>query len=138
MEKNERVYRKVIRIIVAEDHSTVRKGIVALIMESFPAAFITEAADGRELLEKLQLQQYDLVISDITMPHVTGLEALVQIKILFPGLPVLIISTHPEDQYALPVRKAGASGYICKEMLDEKLPQAIIDVCKKLNCPVNT
>ena len=81
--------------------------------------------DAEELIKKVMKEEWDVVISDLSMPGRTGLEALQQIKLHSPKLPVLILSMHPEDQYAIRVLKAGASGYLNKDMAPEELVNAI-------------
>lgn len=113
------------RILIADDHAIVRRGIKDIILEAFPTAEITEVADAEELIHKVIKQNWDVVISDLSMPGRTGLEALQQIKIHSPKLPVLILSMHSEDQYAIRVLKAGAAGYLNKDMAPEELINAI-------------
>jgi two-component system invasion response regulator UvrY len=116
---------KTLRILIADDHAIVRKGLVQLILEEFPSAGIKEVADAEELIKETHQSEWDLVICDLTMPGRSGLDALKQIKHSFPKLPVLIISMHPQDQYAVRVIKAGASGYLGKETVHEELIRAI-------------
>jgi two-component system invasion response regulator UvrY len=113
------------RILIADDHAIVRKGLRQLILEDFPSAEIGEVNDVEELISLVMKEKWDLVISDISMPGRSGLEALQQIKEIDPRLPVLIMSMHPEDQYALRVFKAGASGYLSKDAVHEELISAI-------------
>lgn len=114
-----------IRILIADDHTIVRKGIRQILAEEFPNAEIEEVADADELIKKVILLKWDVVISDLSMPGKSGLEALQHIKQLFPTLPVLILSIHPEEQYAIRVLKAGASGYLSKDTAPEELVIAI-------------
>ena len=112
-------------ILIADDHTIVRKGIKQIIMEEFIEAVIEEVADGNEMLHKIRSEKFDIVISDISMPGRSGLESLKQVKEEFPKLPVLILSMHSEDQYAIRVLKAGASGYLTKDSAPEELVKAI-------------
>jgi two-component system invasion response regulator UvrY len=89
-----------------------------------------EASDGHQLLSKIREQNYDVVILDISMPHMDGLDVLKQLKIEKPKLPVIVLSIHPEDQYALRVLKAGASGYVTKASAPDELINAIRKVCR--------
>ncbi len=113
------------RIILADDHSFIRLGLIQILKDEFPTAVITEVADGESLIKQVTLHDYDLVISDLDMPGRSGLEALEQIKIIKPDLPVLILSIYPEDLYAIRVLKAGASGYINKNAAPYELITAI-------------
>ncbi len=114
-----------LRIIIADDHSVVRKGIRQILVEEFPDAVIEEVPDAAMLINKVIQEEWDLVISDLSMPGRSGLEALPQIKQIRPYLPVLIMSIHSEDQYAVRVLKAGASGYLSKDLAPEELINAI-------------
>lgn len=113
------------RILIADDHAIVRKGLRQLILEEFPTAVIIEVGDVESLIAQVVKEEWDLIISDISMPGRSGLEALQQIKEIDPKIPVLIMSMHPEDQYALRVFKAGASGYLSKDAVHEELITAI-------------
>jgi two-component system invasion response regulator UvrY len=113
------------RILIADDHAIVRKGLIQLILEDMPSAEIVEVSDAEDLIKAVHKQDWDLVICDLTMPGRSGLDALKQIKQSKPRLPVLIISMHPQDQYAVRVLKAGASGYLGKDLVHEELMQAI-------------
>jgi two-component system invasion response regulator UvrY len=113
------------RIIIADDHAILRKGLRQLLQEEFPSAEIAETADSDDLLNRVLREQWDVVISDISMPGRGGLEVLQQIRLEFPKLPVLILSVHPEDQYAIRVLKAGASGYLSKESAQGEVVKAV-------------
>ena len=113
------------RILIADDHTVVRKGIIQIIQDDFAFAYIEEASSGEELIKKVLKQDWDIVITDITMGGQSGLDAMRQIKISKPQLPVLILSMHPEKEYAIRVLKAGASGYLNKETAPEELINAI-------------
>jgi len=114
-----------IRILIADDHSIVRKGLKQILIEEFPDARIEEVNDGIELLNKAREEAWDILISDITMPGRNGLEALKQLKVEYPNIPVLILSMHPEDQYAIRALRAGASGYLTKESASDELVIAV-------------
>ncbi len=114
-----------IRILIADDHTVVRKGLRQILLEGFPAAQIDEVADAEEMIKKVLSAEWDVVISDLSMPGRSGLEALQQIKQINPKLPVLILSIHPEEQYALRVLKAGAAGYLSKDMAPDELVNAV-------------
>ncbi len=114
-----------IRIIIADDHSVVRKGLKQILIEAFPSSHIEDVADAEELMKKINRNDWDLVISDLSMPGRSGLEALQQIKEYHPKLPVLILSMHAEEHYAIRVLKAGASGYLNKDSASEELVNAV-------------
>jgi len=114
-----------LRILIADDHTIVRRGLKQILLEEFVAAVIEEVADAEALLKKVLKEEWDVIISDISMPGRSGLEVLQQIKQYYPKLPVLILSMHPEDQYAVRVLKAGASGYLNKDSAPDELVKAI-------------
>jgi two-component system, NarL family, invasion response regulator UvrY len=114
-----------IRILIADDHPVVRRGLKQLLLEQYPTASIGESGDAEHLIAQVMRQEWDVVICDMNMPGRSGFDALQQIKELFPKLPVLIMSMYPEEQYALRVLKAGASGYLGKESIDDDLIKAI-------------
>ena len=113
------------RIIVADDHSFIRRGLIQILKDEYADAVITEVADGETLVQQVMMQEFDLVISDLDMPGRSGLEALEQIKKIKPKLPVLILSIYPEELYAVRVLKAGASGYMNKNAAPDELIIAI-------------
>lgn len=113
------------RILIADDHTVVRRGLKQILLEAFPSAAIEEVADAEDLLKKVMLEEWDVVISDISMPGRSGLDVLQQIRQNHPKLPVLILSIHPEDQYAIRVLRAGASGYLNKDSAPEELVKAV-------------
>jgi two-component system, NarL family, invasion response regulator UvrY len=113
------------RILIADDHTVVRKGLRQILAEEFTDAVIEEVADAHDLIKKVIKEKWDVVISDLTMPGKSGLEALQEIKQLYPELPVLILSIHPEEQYAVRALKAGASGYLSKDTAPDELVNAV-------------
>ena len=113
------------RIILADDHSYVRLGLIHILKEGYPSAEIKEVADGETLIREVSLHDWDLVISDLDMPGRSGLEALEQIKIMKPNLPVLILSMYAEELYAVRVYGAGASGYLNKNSAPFELINAV-------------
>ncbi len=113
------------RIILADDHSFIRLGLIQILKDEYPSADITEVSDGESLIKEVTLHDWDLVISDLDMPGRNGLEALQQIKLIKPDLPVLILSIYSEDLYAVRVLKAGASGYLNKNAAPYELINAI-------------
>ncbi|MFH1437809.1 MAG: response regulator transcription factor [Pseudomonadota bacterium] len=119
-----------IRILIADDHAIVRKGFAQIIAESSGMKVADEAGNGREALEKALKKDYDVVVLDISMPGRGGLEVLKELKKSKPGLPVLILSIHPEEQYAVRALKAGAAGYLTKESAPDELIRAIRKVTR--------
>jgi two-component system invasion response regulator UvrY len=114
-----------LRILIADDHTVVRKGLRQILLEEFPSAEVIETADAATLFMKVLREEWDVVITDISMPDKSGLEVLQQIRRDHPRLPVLILSAHSEDQYAIRALKAGANGYLCKDSASEELVTAI-------------
>lgn len=119
-----------IRVISADDHPLVRAGLKHLLAESQDIVLAAEADDGRELLEKLQQESFDVALVDMFMPGRSGIELIKQLKQQFPKLPIVVLSTHKEDIFALRTLKAGASGYICKDYAASDLVDAIRKVAK--------
>lgn len=113
------------RILLADDHSFIRRGLIQILKDEYPFVVIKEVGDGESLVKEVMLHDYDLVISDLDMPGRSGLEALEQIKIIKPKLPVLILSIYPEDLYAVRVLKAGAAGFMNKNAAPDELIIAI-------------
>jgi len=114
-----------INILIADDHSIVRAGLKQIIAEIPDMAIVDEASNGNEVLEKIRMNDYSVVVLDIAMPGISGLEALKEIKSERPGLPVLMLSMYPEDQYAIRVLRSGAAGYLTKESAPAELVTAI-------------
>lgn len=112
-------------ILIADDHIVVRKGLIQIISDEFPNAIFDEAINGKEAMELLRSKKYDIAILDITMPELTGMDVVRQMKIEENKTPILVLTSHPEGQYAIRVLKAGASGFIGKEMAGEELTIAI-------------
>ncbi|HLG33666.1 MAG TPA: response regulator transcription factor [Bacteroidia bacterium] len=117
--------KKNLRILIADDHPLIRKGISQMLTEEFAGVKIGEAKDGSELLEKSRKENWDFVITDLSMPGRSELETVKQLKTENPLLPVLILSMYPEEQYAKRMLKAGASGYLLKDSAPEELCNAV-------------
>ena len=117
--------RQSLRILLTEDHASTRLGIKEILREKYRQAVFGEARDERETVALLQKRGWDLLILDISLPGRHGLEVLHLVKRLRPVLPVLIFSTHPEDQFAMFALQAGASGYLTKERAPEDLVVAV-------------
>lgn len=113
------------KVLIADDHAIVRKGFREIVEEALPGVQVAEATNGLEVLEQIRLHDWDVLVMDISMPGRSGLDILHEIRAQRPKLPVLILSMHPEDQYAMRMLKAGAAGYINKEVALDQLVQAI-------------
>jgi two-component system invasion response regulator UvrY len=114
-----------IKILIADDHAIVREGLKQILAETLDMVVADEATTGNEVLEKVLENEYDVVILDISMPGRDGVDILKQLKGHNPRLPILVLSMHSEDQYAVRVLKAGAAGYMTKESAPEDLITAI-------------
>jgi DNA-binding NarL/FixJ family response regulator len=114
-----------IKILVADDHAIIRKGLKQIVSDKSDMLVHGEAANGHEVLNKIRKTDYDAVVLDISMPGMDGLDILKQLKIEKPKLPVLVLSIHPEEQYAMRALKAGASGYLTKESIPDEMITAI-------------
>jgi two-component system, NarL family, invasion response regulator UvrY len=119
-----------IRVVVVDDHAVVREGLKRIISENPGMAVTGEAADGHEAINRIRESPCDVVLLDITMPNKSGLDVLKQLHSESPRLPVLVLSMHSEDQYAVRVLRAGAAGYLTKESAPDKLVQAIRKVVR--------
>ena len=114
-----------IKILVADDHEIVREGLKQIVADTSDIVVANEASTGQEVLHKISKSDYDVVLLDITMPGRSGLDILKELKSQKPEVHVLVLSMHPEDQYAIRVLKAGASGYLTKQSASEELITAI-------------
>jgi DNA-binding NarL/FixJ family response regulator len=113
------------RILITEDHAVVRQGLKLILADHFKKAVFGEARNATEALASVWKDKWDVVVLDITLPGRSGLEVLKEIKRSRPKLPVLILSMHPEDQFAVRLLKAGAAGYLTKESAGVELVSAI-------------
>ena len=113
------------RILIVDDHAIVRRGLRELLSDEFHGAAFGEASDAQQALEQLRKKEWDVALLDIALPGKSGLDLLKELKTGWPKLPVLILSAHPEDQFAVRVLKAGAGGYLTKESAPEELAKAI-------------
>ena len=119
-----------IKIMIADDHAIVREGLKQIISETADMIVADEADNGTEVLEKVIKNKFDVVVLDITMPGTNIIEVLKQLKRRLPYIHVLVLSMHPEEQYAFRVLKAGASGYLNKESAPDELVKAIRKVSR--------
>ncbi len=110
-----------IRVLIADDHAIVRKGLKQIVADTPDIVVVGEAANGHEVLDYVRREECDVVLLDIAMPGKDGLNTLKELKAARPLLPVLILSMYPEEQYAVRLLKAGASGYLTKESAPEEL-----------------
>jgi DNA-binding NarL/FixJ family response regulator len=116
-------------ILIADDHPIVRRGLKQILEETRFVLNVEEASTGQEALEKAKRGKFDIVLLDISMPGMSGLEVLEELKKMKPSLPVLMLSIYPEEDYALRALKAGASGYLTKK----SAPDELIIAIKKLS-----
>jgi two-component system invasion response regulator UvrY len=116
---------KASRVLVADDHAVVRQGIRQILADSPEFDIVREAATGAEVLEHLRDGRIDILVLDISMPGMSGLEVIKQVHREYPKVAVLVLSVHPESQYALRVMKSGASGYLTKTSAPEEMVAAL-------------
>jgi DNA-binding NarL/FixJ family response regulator len=114
-----------IKVLIADDHAVVRQGLKQILSETSDMIVAGEAQNGQEVLNKVRAADWDVVVLDLTMPGAGGLDLLKALRRERPRLPILVLSIHSEDQYAVRVLKAGASGYLTKESAPEALVKAI-------------
>jgi DNA-binding NarL/FixJ family response regulator len=117
-----------IHVLIADDHAIVRQGLKQILSETDDLLVTGEADDGAEALQLARQQPWDVFLLDVSMPNRNGIDTLKQLKKEFPRLPVLILSMHPEEQYAMRALKAGAAGYLTKQSAPEQLITAIRQV----------
>ena len=114
-----------LRLLLVDDHTVVREGLKRLLDPQGNQWSITEAGTGFQALECLRRASFDLVIADLSMPGMSGLDLIRRIKDEFPGVSVLVLSMHSEEQYAMRAFQAGASGYVTKDCASEELVSAV-------------
>lgn len=119
-----------IRVLIADDHAIVRKGLRQIAKEQATGIEVDEAENGQEVIEKVQVNSYDVLVLDISMPGRNGLDILQEVRHSTPKLPVLILSMHPEEQYAIRMLKGGASGYLTKDCAPDQLVPAIQKIAR--------
>ena len=114
------------RILIVDDHTIVREGVIRVLQDKLePQVVFDEASDGQQAIIMANSTEYDLVLLDISLPDQSGLSVLKQLRQQKPKLPVIILSTHPEDHYAVRTLRAGAAGYVNKGSAAAILKDAI-------------
>ena len=116
---------RMIRVFLADDHPVVREGLKRILATTEDIQLVGEAAEGERILRELPRADWDVLLLDLSLPGVSGMEVLRQVRALRPEIHILVLSIHPEDQYALRVLKAGASGYLTKDSAPQTLLHAI-------------
>lgn len=119
---------KPIRVLIADDHSIVREGLKQILSDTDDLFVAGEAANGVAVMQLVREGNWDVVLMDVSMPDRNGIDALKLIKKEYPRLPVLVLSMHPEEHYAVRALKAGATGYLTKQSAPELLVSAIRQV----------
>ncbi len=116
---------KLIKVLLADDHSIVRAGLRRIVEESGEMEVVAEADDGREAIQLVQKTAPDVAVIDISMPGLDGLEVISRLQSLHPKLPILVLTMHEEGQYVVRAIQAGAMGYLTKQSAPEQLVKAI-------------
>ena len=114
-----------ISILLADDHAIVRRGMKEVLQEALPDVRIVEAESAAETMDAARAGAFDLVILDVSLPGRSGLDVLKDIKAAHPKLPVLMLSMHPEEQFAVRALRAGAAGYVTKQSPPEEMLGAV-------------
>lgn len=113
------------KVLIVDDHPVVRRGVRQILVDEFDDCQVVEAHNARELMQLVSEQEWDIVLLDISLPDRNGLDVLKDLRVEYPELPVVILSIHPEDQFAVRVLRAGGVGYVTKESASEELTTAI-------------
>jgi len=113
------------KILLIDDHEIMREGLKRILKAEFFSAEITDASDAKNLLSEITNTDFDIIISDLSMPGRSGIDVVKQVKLTKPKIPVLILSMHPEEQYAIRALRAGASGYLNKTSSSSDLINAV-------------
>lgn len=113
------------KILIADDHALLRHGLIRIILDRYPDAQIDQAASEKQAMPLLREKEFDIILLDLSMPGKGGLEILKDLRSMGVKTPVLIVSMYPEEQYAVRVLKAGASGFLNKDSAPELLIEAI-------------
>ena len=118
-----------ISVLIADDHTVVRQGLKEILSHDAQLRVVGEATNGDEVLRLVESLRIDALVLDISMPGKNGLDVLKELKRTHPSLPVLVLSMHPEDQFAIRILRAGAAGYVTKESAPDELIGALRKVC---------
>ncbi len=118
----------IIKVLVADDHALIRKGLKQILDDTSDIRVTGEAETGMQAITMARDNKYDLALLDITLPDKHGIDVLAQLKLQCPGLPILILSMHPDEQYAMRSIRAGAAGYMNKQSAPSQLVTAIRQV----------
>lgn len=121
-------------ILIADDYAHVRNGLGEILADALPDAFFSEAVDGNDVLAQLAGSEFAVLLLDINMPGRSGLDVLVDVKRAYARLPVIMVSVHPEEQYASSCLRAGAAAYICKDCASEELARATMNILSSGSC----
>ena len=113
------------RVLIADDHAVVRRGVRQILLDEFPDCEVVEAQNAEELVRFVRAEQTDIVVLDISLPDRNGLDVLKDLKLEFPSLPVVVLSMHPEEQFAVRVLRAGGVGFVKKESASDELTTAV-------------
>lgn len=113
------------RVLIADDHAILREGLKRMLQDNSDIGKIGEVSNSREVLRELRKNDYDILLLDISMPGRSGLDIIKEVKDMHPDLAILVLSSYPEEQYALRVLRAGASGYLAKESAPKELEKAL-------------
>lgn len=114
-----------IRVLVCDDHAIVRRGLRQILSETHDIHVDGEATTAAEVLERVRAHRYEVIVLDVSLPGGNGIDLVGRIRKERPGLPVLVLTVHPEDQYAVRAIRAGAAGFLTKESAPEKLIEAV-------------
>jgi DNA-binding NarL/FixJ family response regulator len=128
-----------VEVLIADDHPVVRQGLKQIMSKDRDVIVADEAADGHEVLQKVRQRDYDVVLLDVSMPGLSGIEVLKQLRAEKSEVPVLMLSVYPEEQIAVRVLRAGANGYLTKEAAPEELINAVRTIVqgeKYISAPV--
>ena len=115
----------VIKVLIVDDHAVVREGLKQILSSTSDVVVIAEASSGREAIEAVETRGVDVMVLDISLPDISGFEVLDKLKVEYPQLPVVMLSVHAEDQYAIRALKSGACGYVSKLAPPKELIRAV-------------
>jgi DNA-binding NarL/FixJ family response regulator len=116
------------KVIIADDHAVVCTGLQLILNQTYNFRLIDQARNGKELLDKIGKNQYDLIFLDILMPGISALDTLKQIKSIHPDLPVIVFTMNPDESFAVRMLTSGASAYLNKESSPEQIINTMEDV----------